>query len=172
MSISKGERTELRSVVKGQFKVLRQELLVRQAELVAEMDGQIAHAFADRDIARQAFEDELHDITAESNAKLRAAFANRNFDITGYPGVEYAVPRFRWGDDGRQERRRAALSEIEARVKAAGLHLDRQEADLLRTLSVGALESAEAQAFLSSIPTIGQLVPAQRLAALEAGLDA
>jgi hypothetical protein len=41
--------------------------------------------------------------------------------------------------------------------------VERQEADLLRTLAVEALESEEARAFLKMIPSVAELVPSTRL---------
>ena len=69
------------------------------------------------------------------------------------------------------ELRRLANTRITAQVKGALLRLDRDEADLLRTLAVGAIESEEARIFLDRIPTVGELVSSARLAELEAGLQ-
>lgn len=41
---------------------------------------------------------------------------------------------------------------------------------MLRTLAVGAIESEEARAFLAAIPSVSELVPAARLAELEASM--
>ena len=60
---------------------------------------------------------------------------------------------------------------LDAQARGALLTLERQEADLLRQLALGALESEEARAFLASIPTVGELVPASRLAEIEAAFD-
>ena len=111
--ITKAERTELRSIVRGQFKVLRAEFVQRQAELLAELEQRIADRYGESDAGRAKVAWRLREIVEEAIA------------------------------------------------------LDRQEADLLRTLAVGALESEEARAFLAAIPTVGQLVPAARLAELD-----
>jgi hypothetical protein len=170
-TMTKGERAELRQIVKQQFKVLVAEVLVRQREFEAEVDSDLALRFADRDIARRKVEEKLAEITLEANAKMREAFDVEGFDITGVPFLEHQIPHIRWGDDGRFERRRAAYTEISARIQAALLQLQRQEADVLRTLAIDAIESEAAQQFLRSIPTVAELVPAQRLAALEAAFD-
>jgi hypothetical protein len=62
------------------------------------------------------------------------------------------------------------VAAIEAQIEGALMRLDREEADLLRTLAIGAIESEEARNFLSAIPTVAELVPASRLAELEASL--
>jgi hypothetical protein len=67
--------------------------------------------------------------------------------------------------------RREANADLSAKVKAALLKLDRDEADLLRNLSMEAIESEEARSFLSRIPSVGELVPAARLVELEASIS-
>jgi hypothetical protein len=57
-------------------------------------------------------------------------------------------------------------------VAGAKLRLNRQEADLLRDISLGALESDEARQFLTGIPAAAELVPLARMAELEANLGA
>lgn len=170
-TMTKGERTELRSIVRQQFKVLAAEVCVRRSEFEAEVDRELAEKFADRDLARRRVEDQMAEITTEANSKIRASFDTEGFDITGVPFLEFHIPQIRWGDDGRYERRRAAFAEIGARIQAALMQLQRQEADVLRTLAIDAIESEAAQQFLRSIPTVAELVPAQRLAALEASFE-
>lgn len=46
-----------------------------------------------------------------------------------------------------------------------------EEADLLRSLAVGVVESDEARQFLTDIPTVAQLVPSTRLLEIEQGLS-
>lgn len=166
-TITKGEREELRRIVKQQFRVLASEVDVRRAEMEAEVDAMLAARFADRDLARRDVEDRINAICSKANEELRAAFDANGFDITGVPALEWQVPRIRWGDDGRMEKRRAAFAEIASRIQAAKLTLQRQEADSLRTLAVDALQSEDAKAFLANIPTVGQLVPRATLLALE-----
>jgi hypothetical protein len=91
----------------------------------------------------------------------------------GMDGKEYAVVSARPINKPTRERsqlHRGGVARIEAQVKSAQLQLDRQEADLLTRLVVGALESDEARAFLGEIPTVSALVPADRLLELEQSL--
>ena len=81
-------------------------------------------------------------------------------------------PYIRWDVTDRLALRHAALKDIEARAAAAVLSLSRQEVDLLEQLARVALESEEAMAFLASIPSVGELVPAARMDELEAALEA
>ena len=72
----------------------------------------------------------------------------------------------------RSQLRRDGIAHIDADVRAAVVTLDRQEADLLRRLAEGALESEEARAFLGTIPTVASLVPGTRMLELEQALQA
>jgi hypothetical protein len=171
--ITKGERTELRSVVRHQFKVLRGEVLQRRAELIAEAEHRIAERFAARDKKRTDVEWRVREIAQAADREIADLVKAAEEDaegpnllgrLVGWAGA----PAIRWADDSRGEMRRAVHAEIDARVKDAQLRLDRQEADLLQSLALGALESEEARAFLGSIPKVSELVPGDRLAELEA----
>lgn len=171
--ITKGERTELRSVVKNQFKVLRSEVEQREAELLAEFETQLNEKFAKED---KAWNDAMflaQEATREANRAANDAFRKVMNVAEGYDFqfVSLNTHRLYKADAERTPLRQEARAQINAKVRAARLQLDRQEADLLKNLSVGALESEEAYAFLNAIPTVGELVPAARLEELEAKLD-
>lgn len=170
--ITKGERVELKSVVRNQFKVLRAELEQREAELHAEIEDQIVAKYRETDLAWEATQHLIHEATMEANRKINDLLTEAGYQIRG--GTERMwlhTPTPTRSEESRMELRRHANAQIAARVKAARLRLDREEADLLRTLAVGALESDEAHRFVGTIPTVGELVPNARLAELEATLD-
>jgi hypothetical protein len=168
--ITKSERAELRSVVRQQMKVLRSEVKQREVEMVAEIDAQIANQYAEADsIAKDVF-DSIRAIVEGANQSIREVVATsgnnrwRNCDLLQVPYL------LRSDERRRAVLRQAAMSELKSKVQTATLRLDRTEADLLRQLSLDALESGEAKAFLSSIPSVSELVPVVRLAELEASL--
>lgn len=188
--ITKGERTELRSIVRQQFKVLRHEVEQRQAELVASLDTQIADRHADTDKARQDLMWKAHEICERASREITdlfvgdaagsgavkgdvdAPFRGRDLpEVSIERPVRVGMETISWSKADRVQLRRAAVSRIEANVKGALLSLERREADLLRTLAVGAIESEEARVFLEGIPTVAELVPAARLLELEAQFD-
>jgi hypothetical protein len=170
--ITKGERSELKSLIRARFKVLRSDVAVRQAELITELDSRIATKFA---VADKAWSDAMFLIDeAAKEANRKANDVLRGLDVDGYDRTrEYPIVQTRpitkpTGD--RHSLRQQGLGRIEATVRAAYLKLDRQENDLLTRLITGALESSEAQAFLGEIPTIASLVPSDRLLELEQSL--
>lgn len=169
MTISKAERTELRSIVRQQFKVLRGEVEQRGVELLAELLGQVNAKYSDEDEAWGVASHKANEAVLEANRQVndiyRELLGDKHVERM-YVGAQ--VPsqpiRHRRLLEGEGKKR------VEASVASALLKLSRDEADLLRNLAVGALESAEAHAFLTGIPTVGELVPAARLAELEAAL--
>ena len=168
--IAKAERAELRGVVRQQFKVLRAEVEQRQAELLADVEAQITEKFSEEDAAWGGAAHLAHEAVLEANRKINDAYR----DLLGDAHVERMYVQGQLPAKPTQRRhdlRGEAQRRLEAEVKAALLQLDRQEADLLRTLSVGSLESEEAREFLTKIPVVADLVPAARLAELEAALD-
>ena len=170
--ISKPERTELRSLVRGQFKVLRSEVEQRRLEMLSDLEDQINERYAtwDKQWADAMFLCE--EAAMEANRKVNDILREM-IDQPDGGRSEYVLVRFQRPskpDRRRNELRQTGAAHIAANVKASLLRLDRQEADLLRTLTIGALESAEAQEFLAAIPTVGELVSRARLAELEAEL--
>lgn len=171
MSITKGERTELRSIVKQQFKVLRSELEQRQREMYAQVEEEIVTRYSADDEQWRGLEHEIHEITLEANRRVNDALYKAEMEVRGSSErMWFSTPSIQQPTADRHQIRRLAHAKIEAQMKAAKLRLDRDEADLLRTLAIGALESDEAHGFLEAIPTVGELVPVARLAELEAQL--
>lgn len=170
--ISKTERTELRSVVRQQFKVLRDEVEQRQAELAADIEKQVAEQWADRDEQLTAIKEKAQQLADDANRALRE-FVKDHPERESLSVYTFVAPDVRHRVEDSQQRNRlraAAMADLRARVGAALVKLGRQEADLMRTLAVGALESDEARAFLSEIPSVAELVPASRLREIEASL--
>lgn len=171
MGITKGERAELRGVVRNQFKVLRHEVIERQAELFSQIESEITSRFADNDANWAACQHAVHEAVMEANRRINDALREHGYEMRGHTERMWLTePTMRKPDEERHQLRQTATAKINAQVKAASLRLDRQEADLLRTLAMGALETEEARAFLGEIPSVSELVPGSRLAELEASL--
>lgn len=174
--ITKTERVELRSVVRGQLKVLRAEIEQRKAELLAEMENRIADRYRDVDEQQQALMWKAHEICEAASREITDLFVGQQAERGLHDDREISVQQpirvrmepIEWSKRDRVQLRRAMVAAIEAQIEGALLNLQRQEADLLRTLAVGAIESEEAKAFLTGIPSVAELVPSARLAELEA----
>jgi hypothetical protein len=173
VTITKGERAELRSLIRQRFKVLRADVEARRAELVAELEARISAKYAEEDKAwadaRFLIEEAVKEANRRANDALRPVLPEKYAD----PHQEYRIIQTPLLEKPTRERstlRREGIARIDSQVKAAHLSLDRQEADLLTRLVAGALESDEARAFLGEIPTVSALVPADRLLELEQSL--
>ena len=171
--ISKGERDELRRVVRGDFKALGMEVDVRRAELLAEIERRVAQRFMAHEDAIEKANLLVAEVVNEANAHVAAALDEAARSASGYElhWVPLSLPRLVWKREGRDEMRRAMIADVDARVVQAKARMARQETDLLKKLSTGALESDLARAFLSEIPAVAELVPDTRLAELEAAFD-
>lgn len=169
MTMTKTERNELRSIVKTQFKVLRAEIVQRQAELLSDLEGEIAARYSAEDERRKVVHDQVAEILGVAQREITDVLASEDVGVSVHRPYQVRGATIDWPKDDRGELRRQAMAAFHAKVAAATLRLDREEADLLRTLAVGALETDEAQAFLAMIPTVGELVPVARLEALIAG---
>jgi hypothetical protein len=173
--ITKGERAELRSLIRQRFKVLRADVEARQAELTAELEARISAKFADDDKAWADAMFLIEEAAREANRKANDIL--RGLGIPEFASVmdgkDYDIVQCRSiqkPNRGRYTLHAQGTSRIAAQVKGALLQLDRQEADLLTRLVAGALESEEARSFLGEIPTVSALVPADRLLQLEQSL--
>jgi hypothetical protein len=172
--ITSAERRELRSVVRQQFKVLRGEIEQRRAELAAEAAEQVRVRYASADKLADDLNWRVSQIVDQANKDIRDAVKVMTEDNA--PGQwswtgAVTTPRIYHKSEDRGALAMALSTGIAAQVKGALLTLERQEADLLRQLTLGALESDEARAFLASIPSVGELVPAARLQEIEASFD-
>lgn len=174
--ITKTERQELRSIVKQQFRVLRSEVDQREAEMSAEVEQRLVNRYADTDNHHAEVENKVAEILTDAQTKLDALFAAEDdldhSEHTRLRPLRISMPHILWDTADRTQFRRALNAEVEAITSNAKAQLQRQEADLLRTLAVGAIESEAARTFLEGIPNVAQLVPSQRLAELEAAFAA
>jgi tRNA uridine 5-carbamoylmethylation protein Kti12 len=170
--ITKGERTELRSLIRQRFKVLRAEVEARRAELAVELEERVAAKFADEDKRWADAMFLIDEAAREANRKANDILRGLDIDAID-TSKEYLIVSNRGITKPATERNvmvRNGTKRIDAQVKAAYLQLDRQEAELLTRLVANGLESDEARAFLGEIPTVSALVPADRLLELERSL--
>lgn len=172
--ITPGERRELRAVVRAQLKVLRTEVKQREAELMAQAEALLVDRYRDEDKRI----DDLNFAIAEIGRKA----AREVEDLMRAAGEIESGGRWRARDhvtvygvsrksEDRVQLRRAMEAGVKEQVAQALLALDRQEANLLRELAMDGLQSAAARAFLTRIPTVGELVPSARLAEIESTFD-
>jgi hypothetical protein len=173
VSISKGERDELRRIVRGDFKALIEEIDVRRAEMMAEIEKRVAARFQAHEGKIAETEALIDTIVSTANDEIVLVLRSCQEACDGYAvqAEKLHRPRVYFVREKRDEMRRAMIADLDARFAQAKARMHRQEIDLLKKLSVGALASDEAHTFLSEIPKASELVSDARLAELEAQFD-
>jgi hypothetical protein len=159
--MTQAERTELAKVVRLRAKVAKDEVCHQEALLLADVEAQLSAKYSVSDEA-------WADLTGQAAAVVAAADAEIAKRCLAMGIREEFRPRLvaQWygrGENALKERRaelrKAAQTKIAAMGKAAKIKIDHRVAHLLTQLAAGALESAEARAFLESMPSIDEMMP-------------
>lgn len=169
--LTAGDRRELRSIVKKQFAVLRADLKRREGELSGDVEADILRRYRQQDQDIQQAREELARVQEEFERQAQAIArtltdAHPELTVRAGWGVRGGY-EIRAADQSRAQAHRAALAAIPGTIAQASADLDQQELDLLRELTVSALDSDAAAAFMSRIPTVGRLVSSARMSLTE-----
>jgi hypothetical protein len=166
--ITTRERSELRSIVRHQMKVLRAEVSQREAEMLAEVGSRLVERYRDEDSKADGLRSEIRAIQAAANKQLAEVVVRHEklFNSGKWSRLgEFSAPNAYRRHEDRDALRRALEAGVKAHAKTARLTLERQEADLLKNLALDALETAAARAFLDSLPTAAELMPLREIEA-------
>ncbi len=167
VSIPPGERRELRSVVRAQYKVLRAEVEARKAELLAEGEERLRQRYLAEDKKIHDMNKKIESIRVRAEKQIADAMAEVGLtDLYSKREVRVSNLYLR-NDDTRSRLRQAFTSTVLAQAKAALLTLDRQEADLLKGLAIDSLKTEQGREFLRAIPEIVALMPSNTLKEVE-----
>lgn len=165
--MSRVERTELAQLVKLRGRVAKEDIATREAQLLADVEAQLAARY-----------DPRHEAWAEITERAQKAVADAEIAARcrelGIPEEFRPAISTTWYGRGenadrsrRAELRKVAQTRLAANAKAAKVEIDRSTADLLTQLAAGALESSASRSFLEAMPTIDQLMPRLALPELE-----
>lgn len=167
--MSSAERAELGKLLRLRGKVAQADLKARGAEQLAVVEQQLSAKYSAGDAA-------WAEVTAAADRAVReadTAIAMR-CEALGIPASFRPSLDLRWYSRGanaeasrRAELRTLAHAEIDARVKRACVAVDRSVASLTHQLIAGAIQSADGRAFLDTLPSIDELLPAPSLEAIE-----
>jgi hypothetical protein len=155
------------------MKVLRADVQ-RRMELVAEAEQRLMERYRDQDKVIEDLNWRIQQIADQAGKDITDAILAVRGEADGVSirrPIKVNAPRLSSQIEDRTQLHRALIAGIEAQVRRALLELDRQEADLLETLALSAVETDAAREFLAAIPTVGELVPAARLKEIEAAFD-
>ncbi len=165
-TMNKGERDELRRLLRAQIKVLKGDIEARQAELEVELESDVEREFAARDREYDAAMFRVNQVADEANRAVNDIGRQLWGEAWGVQHDRRLVtvsPPSKPGVTERRERLHKGRLDIERKVADAKRQLLRLENDLLTELATSALESAEAKAFFARIPKVTELVPSYRM---------
>lgn len=173
--MTKGERSELASVVKRNERVAKTAVAQREAELRADVEAQLSAVFEAGDEAWAHVTSEAERVVRQADAEVARICRERGVRPEFRPQLHLA-----WYSRGvnaeasrRAELRKLAYARIEAAGRAAKTAIEVRATEVLTALVAGGLESDQAREFLASIPTAEALMPpisTDELKALEASL--
>lgn len=165
--LTPGDRRELRSLIKKQFQVLRNDVKRRESEMKAEVEQELLYRYRQQDEHVEAAQRDLEKAAQDYRDACEAIMDSLRAVEPSLLVNRHSTGQL-WTTDKRRGQLHAALvAAIPQRVASAQVHLDQQELELLRELTISALDSEVATRFLNSIPTIAELVPQARLAEIE-----
>lgn len=172
--MTKTEREELKRLARERARVAKHDAQRRSADLKAMVEVQIAEAYS---YNRNETWNEVVKVTREIVARAQTEVGEACEKI-GVPAGMQPILQFEWQSRGpyqvagqQQNLRRLAHKRIEAQERAAIAEIDRAALDIQTNLVRAGLTSDSAIEFLSSMPSVSDLMPAVTLDELETGRD-
>jgi hypothetical protein len=166
--MTRQERTQLSQIAKQRARAAKSSVAHRKSQLLADYEEQSSAVYASQDAAWAEVVAEGRRAIEAANERIRQVCDERNIPAELAPSIgSYWSPRGVSDPKRRAELRKLAERQIEAAARQAVAAIDRAEADVQVELLTGALTTDAARAFLKSIPTPEELMPALRLDELE-----
>lgn len=171
-AMTKRERDDLAQHCRRLEKVAKAATSQRSAEILADIEQQMATEYAFEDGAWE-------DVTAEAKRIVKEADAEiaRRCKSLGIPAEFRPSLNLGWYNRGqnashqrRAELRKVAQTRVLALEKQAKVIIERKSVETQTEILVSGLETAAARAFLAAMPTVESLMPPLDLKALEAAL--
>lgn len=169
--MTRREREDLAKVARLRARVARSAIVQREAELLADVEAQLAAEYAFTDEAWADITKGAAEAVAEADRQVAALCRERGIPEEFRPRLDTFWHRRGRNAVGerRTELRKVAQSRIAAVGKAAKASIEAREADVLTELLAGGLSSDAARTFLESIPSAAQLMPPMQVRELEGG---
>lgn len=159
--MSRRDRDDLAKLTRRRERVAKSDARQRAAELRADGQAQLATIFRADDARWKEAISVAQAAIDEANAAI-----DRHCDESGVPEAFRPSVGLGWssrGENGSAERRVELRRVLETRVtaleKQAFTEIERRSLEVQTSLLAGGLDSAEARAFLESMPTAAALMP-------------
>ena len=167
--MSTAERVELAKLIRLRAKVTRNDIDAQIAQQLAHVEQQLAATYQEDDSRWATITNQAEEVVRKADAEIA-----RRCQKLGVPASFRPKLQLGWHHRGenaskerREELRRVAESELEARAKTAKVVVDRAEVDTLTKITAAGLRSDEAVKFLAALPTVDQLMPQLQLQEIE-----
>lgn len=161
-TLTKTERGELRSLARRRAKVAKADIEARQAQLLAEVEEQLAHEFKREDERWQDIVREAERACDDANRRIRAACEEAGVPTEFAPSLQ--AQWYARGTNGiagrRSELRKVATTRLAQMAKDAKAAVDRRTVEIETRLASTALQSNEAAEWLATLPQIDDLLTA------------
>jgi hypothetical protein len=168
--MTKAERDELGKILKARARVANRVVEQQTAKLQADVEQQLATRYKIDDAAWADLTLAATEAVEQADAQLAKRCRALGIPEEFRPGL--TVSWYGRGENAdakrRAELRRVAYSRIDALAEQARVAIETAALDGLTLLAAGALESAEARAFLAAMPTVEALMPALDVSTLGA----
>ena len=160
--MTKGERTELTSLINQRARVMKAAVIERSAELMANLEEQLAaiYSFDQEEIWKAA-----HEIAKKAAKEAQAEVAARCEEL-GIPKQFAPSVHTHWyaqgeqaSKDRRREIRTAAKAKIDALEKSAKTEIEMLSLEAKTDLVANGLISDSAKTFLKEMPSFQTLMP-------------
>lgn len=171
-TLTKTERSELRSLIRRRAVIAKKDIDARKAVLLADFEEQLTEEFQPEDERWAEVVRSAERAVRDANRELTEVFDRLNVrkDIRPQLGVAWGMrPDI---DMRKWQLRRAAKRRAEAMCDEAKLAIDRQAVAIEGRLAATALISTEASEWLASLPQVDDLVRSLDVASVRAELEA
>lgn len=170
-TMTRAERDDLAKVARLRAKVARTAVGQREAELLADVEEQLAAEYAITDEAWAELTKGAAEAVAEADRQVAELCRQRGIPEDFRPGLSLGwYGRGKNAIPGRRaELRKVAQTWIAAAAKGAKAAIEAREAEVLTELLAGGLTSDAARSFLESIPSAVALMPPLQVRELKAG---
>jgi hypothetical protein len=171
--LTRSERAELAQAVRLRCRAARAGLDARKAQLLAEVDEQLAAEYQFDDAAWEEITRAAKEAVQEADRKVAKICHEVGIPAQFRPELtlEWWKRGANLAADRRAELRQVASSKADAMVKAARVVIDTEEARLREDLIARGLTSEEGRAFLANLPVIEVLMPPLDVKQLDSHFD-
>jgi len=170
-TLTKAERSELRSLIRRRAMVAKKDIDARKSSLLADFETELTEEFSAEDARWVEVTRAAEKAVKDANRDLAEIFDRLHIrtDLRPYIGMGWhSRPDI---DMRKSQLRRVASKRADAMCDAAKLAVDREAVSIEGRLAATALVSSEASEWLAALPQVDDLVTALDIGSVRAELE-